>query len=288
MKKIALLIALLLLFSACSAEEALPDLTAEEAYQYTLTRYNLNLIDLRSEEAYTQGHLPYALSIPLAELEGFMNELLDSGFENLSLLLLVYSDSVSEAAQGAQILRNLEFTNVFTFPGLENWPGEVLTLEEDTELRSKVLGHFKTQDLYGNPVDYTVLNGHKLTMVNVWATYCGPCINEMPELGKLNKDYAEQGFQIIGMVCDISYLGVCEVMEDGRTEAQQIVEKTGADYLHILPDATLVRNIMTAVSSIPLTFFVDEEGTLVGNALTGSRSYEAWASIIESYLNIAE
>ena len=39
---------------------------------------------------------------------------------------------------------------------------------------------FTTQDLAGSAVDQSIFTGHRLTMVNVWATYCGYCLKEMP------------------------------------------------------------------------------------------------------------
>ena len=43
---------------------------------------------------------------------------------------------------------------------------------------------FKGEDMEGNVVSSSVFSEAKLTMINVWATYCGPCLREMPELGE--------------------------------------------------------------------------------------------------------
>ena len=62
---------------------------------------------------------------------------------------------------------------------------------------------FTAKDLDGNEVDQSVFANAKLTMMNIWATFCGPCINEMPELGELA---AEGGtdYQIIGVCADLN------------------------------------------------------------------------------------
>ena len=61
---------------------------------------------------------------------------------------------------------------------------------------------FETQDLDGNPVtSQELFAGHKITMVNLWATWCINCKSEMAELEALNKEWAEKGCQIIG-ICD--------------------------------------------------------------------------------------
>ena len=40
-------------------------------------------------------------------------------------------------------------------------------------------------DFDGNEVDKSLFEGHRPTMVNIWATFCNPCLSEMPELGEL-------------------------------------------------------------------------------------------------------
>ena len=44
----------------------------------------------------------------------------------------------------------------------------------------------------------------KLTMLNVWATYCNPCLSEMPDLGEIAASYDTSEFQIIGIVSDVA------------------------------------------------------------------------------------
>lgn len=58
---------------------------------------------------------------------------------------------------------------------------------------------FETTDLDGNVVrSADVFKGHRLTMVNVWGTFCGPCIGEMPELEKLNYRLKQKDCAIVG------------------------------------------------------------------------------------------
>ena len=62
---------------------------------------------------------------------------------------------------------------------------------------------FEGMDLEGNTISEDVFLQSKLTMVNVWATYCGPCLNEMPGLGELAAEHDRAEFQIIGIVSDV-------------------------------------------------------------------------------------
>lgn len=152
-----------------------------------------------------------------------------------------------------------------------------------TEESAGVLGSFESTDIEGNAVDATVFEGKKLTMVNIWATFCGPCINEMPDLSEIQAEYAEQGFQIVGIPADVMGRNG-EISEDMLATAKEIVEQTGADYIHILPSLSLYQAKLQNVSAVPETIFVDEQGDQIGGSYIGSRSKEDWMSIIDSLL----
>lgn len=144
--------------------------------------------------------------------------------------------------------------------------------------------HFTAIDLAGQEVDSSIFKNKKLTMINIWATFCGPCINEMPDLEKLHQDYADKGFQIIGIVSDVtSFQDVYD--ETLINSAIDIVESTGVTYINLLPSDSLNKIKLSEVYSVPETIFVDENGKIVGNSYIGSRSYEDWQNIIDKLLN---
>lgn len=133
-----------------------------------------------------------------------------------------------------------------------------------------------------SPVTADVLTGKKLTMVNIWATYCNPCIAEMPELAKLHADYADKGFQIIGIVSDA---GVSEAPDGEAVDfANAIIDQTGADYLHIIPGEGMMYGALSNITAVPTTYFIDMSGNIVGEPVVGSKNYEGWAAIIEQRL----
>lgn len=143
---------------------------------------------------------------------------------------------------------------------------------------------FEARDLKDNPVtSEEIFSGHILTMVNLWGTYCGPCINEMSDLGRLAKDVAGKGVQIIGLLSDATDAGYSPVPEKVE-QAKRIVEETKADYPHLLPSDDLCRKVIWQLSAVPTTFFVDETGMPVGSAYVGARSYDAWADVIDQVL----
>lgn len=146
-----------------------------------------------------------------------------------------------------------------------------------------ILSQFTASDLDGNEVTQSLFEGHPVTMVNVWATFCGPCLGEMPELGELHNEYAETGFQIVGIVTDT-------LAQDGSVSqsqvelAKQIAGETGAGYTHLLPSEDLIASLLWQIDSVPTTIFVDETGALIGKGYLGARSKDAWKAIIEEKL----
>lgn len=132
-------------------------------------------------------------------------------------------------------------------------------------------------------VEYASLfEGHKLTMINVWATFCGPCIDEMPDLGEIASEYADKGLQIVGIPADVlSQDG--SISEEMVATAKEIVAATGANYLHILP-AEDNYALLAQSMYVPTTFFFDEEGNQLGESYVGSRSKADWTAIIDELL----
>ena len=146
-----------------------------------------------------------------------------------------------------------------------------------------VLSSFSTQTLAGETVDNTMLSGYPVTMVNVWATFCGPCLDEMPDLGTLAAEYADKGVQIVGLVSDV--LNSDATIDQEQVDlAKEIVSSTGANYPHLLPSAELIQSVLMNTQVVPTTFFVDETGKQIGDTITGSRSIDQWRSILDAML----
>lgn len=241
--------------------------------------YYIYLLDIRSKTQYNESHIPYAVCIPLDDLRDAMLEVLYSRFIYMAIEVTVYGDTEEEELKGVQILRELGFTNVYRLNTLSAWRGRLVSLEDD----QRILGYMDTQDIYGNKIDHTVLKGHKLTMVHIWATYWTPCQSELSALGKLNRDYGGNDFQVVGLVSDVLDAELL-VVEDKVTLAREIVAETSADYLHLLPSRDLFWKVIGQLNAIPTTFFVDETGMMVGPFIIGSRTYEEWADIIEAMM----
>ena len=147
---------------------------------------------------------------------------------------------------------------------------------EETAEPVQIFGVFDTQTLEGEDVTEEIFANADLTMVNIWGTFCGPCIAEMPDLGEISREYADKGFQIVGMVCD--------VMEPGNETALEIVNETKADYTHVIASEDLTVNALQYVNAVPTTIFVDKDGNQVGKTYTGARDKTTWTLLIDKHL----
>ena len=119
----------------------------------------------------------------------------------------------------------------------------------------------------------------KVTMVNVWATFCYPCLSEMPDLGRIAADYADKDFQVLGIIYDVTD----PQSDTGLTAAEQIAE-TGANYTHVISSADMMKDVLFNVYAVPTTLFIDSEGKLICGAQTGSRAYVTWARAADELL----
>ena len=164
--------------------------------------------------------------------------------------------------------------------------------EEQSAEQSTEEGAFEKMsltNLAGDEIHKTIFEGHDLTVINVWATSCKPCLSEMPELAKLSDEYEQNGgqVQIIGLCTDLVDMDANRV--DSQIElANQIVELTGADYTHLVPDDEMLNFLMENIIGVPTTFFVDSQGKEVGESVIGARDQAAWQEEINNRLAMLE
>ena len=142
------------------------------------------------------------------------------------------------------------------------------------------LGEFSMEDVNGETYTQEMFADHDLTMINVFTTWCSPCIREIPDLEKLSKEMEDQGVQVVGIVLDVDGNADEETIE----KAKLLAEKTGAAYPFLIPDAGYLNGRLAGISAVPETFFADKEGNIVGETYSGSRSFEDWKGIVEKEL----
>lgn len=134
---------------------------------------------------------------------------------------------------------------------------------------------FETTDVDGNAVSSKELfASSSITMINCWASWCGPCIAEMPELQKLYEEISAQGGSIVGVLIDGNESA-------GLTDGKDILADTGVSYLNILPWEGIEEVIR--IQAVPTSFFVDSEGNVVGSAVVGA-DFERYRAVLDEYL----
>lgn len=151
------------------------------------------------------------------------------------------------------------------------------------DVNSGGTGEFSMEDIEGETYTQEMFADYDLTMVNVFTTWCTPCINEIPDLEELRKEMADQGMNVVGIVLDaIDYSGGID--ESTVEKAKILAEQTGVTYPFLIPDETYLNGRLSGIEAVPETFFVDQEGNFVGEVYSGSRSLEGWKEIAEEML----
>ena len=131
------------------------------------------------------------------------------------------------------------------------------------------LTSFNTYDMEAQPVDESIFSGYDLTMVNIWATWCGYCVQEMPELAKL-KDMLPENVNLI-TICDDATV---------ETElAYTILQESGAtNFQTLMGTQEIYDQFLYQVYAFPTTYFLDSEGNPVGEPIVGVPSLEDTAN----------
>ncbi|KVP43072.1 TlpA family protein disulfide reductase [Burkholderia ubonensis] len=107
-------------------------------------------------------------------------------------------------------------------------------------------------DADGKPATLASFKGQKV-VVNFWASWCGPCVQEMPELVALSHEYRQKGIRFIG-------IGV-----DSGQNVKNFLQKVKVDYPVFVSGyagADLARNFGNAAGALPFTVVIDEHGKI--------------------------
>ncbi|GHS90117.1 hypothetical protein AGMMS49957_15120 [Synergistales bacterium] len=138
---------------------------------------------------------------------------------------------------------------------------------------------FSSKTISDENIDDGVFASAKITMVNIWATWCPPCVAEMPDLGKLGRSMPE-GSQLVGLLIDAAPNDTKVI-----SKASSILKKSKADFTQILLTKDLGPYLTKNVTAIPTTVFVNSNGEIVGKPLVGSRSGKAYRAEVEKLLS---
>lgn len=147
----------------------------------------------------------------------------------------------------------------------------------------KSVGKFETTGIDGKTYTEKVFSDYDLTLVNIFTTWCSPCVKEIPELQELYKEMKDKGVGVAGVVLDTTDEKGNQD-EEAVKKAGILQEKTKAEYPFLIPDTTMMNGRLQGISAFPETFFVDKDGNIVGDTYTGSHTLDEWKEIVEKEL----
>lgn len=163
-------------------------------------------------------------------------------------------DTATQKIQGNQAAEQL--TNAFSQMERQlNLPGKGDTME------------IKFTSLDGKEVDLAAMKG-KVILIDFWATWCGPCIAELPHVIATYEKYQDQGFEVIGISLD---------QETDREKLKTFIKDRNMTWPQYFDGKGWGNEIAQqyGISSIPATFLIGKDGTVAATNLRGDALDEA-------------
>ncbi len=155
--------------------------------------------------------------------------------------------------------------------------GESATLRQKVQADLKRLDQvgrtapaFTAQDIQGRTIRSADYRG-KYVLLDFWATWCGPCVAELPRLQEAYRSYHASGLEIVGISLDESKDAVVNFARTRKVPWPQVHNAGGS--------SDLVQSF--GVVSIPATYLIDPEGTIIRLDLRGKALDEALARLIK-------
>ena len=129
---------------------------------------------------------------------------------------------------------------------------------------------FEFTDLNGDRVSLASLKG-KVVLIDFWATWCRPCIAEMPNVIKLHKEYNDRGFEIVGISLDRD-----------KAALERYIQQNNMDWPQQFDGKGWGNEIAAKykVRSIPATYLIDREGKIRYRSIKGAQLEKAVAELI--------
>jgi len=141
-------------------------------------------------------------------------------------------------------------------------------------MEGKPVPDFALPDLNGKMVKLADLRG-KVLFINIWATWCAPCREEMPSLENLYKKLKGPNFEMVGISID----------KDGKKSVEPFVKQLGITF-PILLDPASATAAKFQITGVPETFLVSQEG-IVLHHLIGPTQWDK-QSIADALKNLVE
>lgn len=145
--------------------------------------------------------------------------------------------------------------------------------QAESDKEDKKFPEFTAKTVSGEDISSDLFKDSKLTVVNVWGSWCGPCVQEIPELQKLYESMKDKDVNVIGLA------------QDAGTDldaVKEIIDKNKVTYQNIVPEGA-TEDFAMSLMAFPTTFFVDSDRNIVG-VIQGNRNLEAFTAAVEGVL----
>ena len=129
-------------------------------------------------------------------------------------------------------------------------------------------------DKDGKQISFVEFSKGKPVLVNFWATWCGPCIKETPDLVELNKEYSSKGALFIGISADRG--------DDAMELVSAFTKKFEVTYPNVIDNGDL-EEAFGGLRGYPTTFYIDKNGKIV-KKMIGAQSKETFAKEFDAIL----
>lgn len=130
---------------------------------------------------------------------------------------------------------------------------------------------FELKDMDDNLVNNSIFEEKEYTLVNIWGTFCGPCVEEIPILQEIYEE--NKNINVLGIVAD---------GDINEVKAFEMLNKLGANYTNLIPDEDFNKEFLSKSQVLPVSIIVDKQGKIL-ETIVGDRTKSQYLDILKKY-----